>query len=84
MHSYIAPASAAEASIGGLFQLWIVPSMLPSSSPLVVEPVILWRAIADLPVGGSTMPGEDGAAVAANYKLEAYPFRGLFGNHGHG
>lgn len=70
--------------MGGLFQLWIVPSTLPSSPPLVVEPVTLWLAITDLPVGGSRMPGEDGAAVAANYELEGYLFRGLFGNHGHG
>lgn len=71
--------------MGGLFQLWIVPSTFPSSSPLVVEPVTLWLAITELPLGGSTMPGEDGAAVAANYEeLEGYLFWGLFGNHGHG
>lgn len=54
----VAPDEAAEASIVGLFQLWMVSSTPSSSSPRVVKPVTLRPLITDFPVEGSMMPGK--------------------------
>lgn len=54
----VAPASAAEASIVGRFQLLMVSNTPSSSSPLVVKPVTRFPAMTDLEVAGSMMPGK--------------------------